>query len=932
MGIRKALTGAVKSNLRAKITLFFAAIVLFFAILNGVGTSSVLSSRLTRELLRDNVLFAESLSKHLIEPFLARDTGKMTDNLFDQRYAHSSLAYLFILDEKNQCLASTSLGSALEEELRLLNPLSPGQTEHILLVTTSLGPVYDIAVPLAYGRGVLRIGLLRKNIDDVIQGVLGMLLLTTILSFFFAMVFVHFLAGALTKPLDYFKRSVQRIGQGDLDTRVDIHTRDEIGDLARAFNQMAVDLKKSKEDLEKTMVSHDSLLQEIAVRKKVEENLDRVSQRNKLVLNSAAEGILGLDLEGRHTFVNPAAASMLGYKMDELLGQPSHSLWHHTQPDGNPAPPEACAIHATFRDGATRHVSAEVFWRKDGTSFPVEYTAAPIYDEGQLSGAVVFFSDGTERRRFAEAENSRIAAELASKAKSDFLAAMSHEIRTPLSAVIGYADILSKTPLNEEQKKYVTTMDSSGKLLLTLINDILDFSKIEAGKIVLEDVFFDLEYLIKDVFKIASTKIPRGKITTYVDFHKEAPTRVKGDPTRMRQILLNLLNNAIKFTRQGEIGLTVELSTETASPEEPVVLMTVKDTGIGIPADKRTLLFQQFSQVDVSTTRKYGGAGLGLSICKALIEKMGGRIWVESEENVGSAFKFTVKLKKGAALIDSSVSLLTKEELASKKILIVDDNRVSQEIVERYCRDLGLSVTFIASSAKEAIDHLQGLAGTGSFPDILLSDIRMADMDGYQLVEKLTALFPDCGMKFIAITSDLWPGASPKSEMKGFHGFIVKPVLREDLAGVIGIILGDRRPEKKIVTKHTFHELVCKNMRVLVAEDAKTNRDLVEIFLTGWGCQVDFAENGEEAVEKVRMNKYDVCLMDLQMPKMGGLEATQIIRREISKDLPIIALTAAATDDMKAACMSSGMTDYVLKPINVAELKEKLIQHGRPSA
>lgn len=931
MRIEKSLAGEARNNLRVKITLFFAAMVLLFAVVNGIGTSSVLSSILTRELLKDNVLFAESFSKHLTEPFLARDIGKLTDNLFDQRYSHRSLAYLFILNKENQCLASTSLDNSLDKELRSSNPLLPGQTHHILLIQTSLGPVYDIAVPLAYGRGILRIGLLRKNIDQVVRGVLGILLLTALISFGCAMIFVHFLAGALAKPLDYFKRSVQRIGQGDLNARVEIHTRDEIGDLARAFNQMVADLKKSKEDLERTTVSRDSLLKEIAVRKSAEENLARMSQKNELILKSTAEGVLGLDMAGNHTFVNPAAARMLGYKAEELLGRPSHSVWHHTRPDGTAFSIDACAIHTTLLKGVAHRVSDEVFWRKDGTSFPVEYTSTPIYEKNQLSGAVVVFSDSTARKLFAEAENSRIAAELANKAKSQFLAAMSHEIRTPLSAVIGFTDILSKTHLTEEQKKYVDTMDSSGKLLLTLINDILDFSKIEAGKIFLEEVDFDLEYLIKDVFKIVAGRIPRGKITTYVDFNKEVPSRVKGDPTRLRQILLNLLNNAIKFTRQGEIGLTVELSKETTSPGEPVILMAVRDTGIGIPSDKLDLVFQQFSQADISTTRKYGGAGLGLSICKALVERMNGRIWVESKENVGSAFIFTVKLKKGAAPVENASPLLTQEELAQKKVILVDDNRISQEILERYCRDIGLSITFIASSAKEAIDHLQGLAGTGAYPDIVLSDIRMANMDGYPLVERLTALFPASGMKFIAITSDMGPGDAHTPEIKGFHGYIAKPVLRDDLAAVIGIVFGDKHPKKTPITKHAVHELLCKNMRVLVVEDAKTNRDLVEIFLTGWGCQVDFAENGEEAIEKLRINKYDACLMDLQMPKMGGLEATQIIRREISQDLPIIALTAAATDDMKVTCLNSGMTDYILKPISPAELKEKLLKHGRPN-
>ena len=309
---------------------------------------------------------------------------------------------------------------------------------------------------------------------------------------------------------------------------------------------------------------------------------------------------------------------------------------------------------------------------------------------------------------------------------------------------------------------------------------------------------------------------------------------------------------------------------------------------------------------------------------------MGGRIWVESKENEGSEFKFTVRLKKGTPPLENKIMPLAIKDLAGKTAVIVDDNQTAREITKKYCVDIGLSVVFTASSAQEVLDYIKQAAAAGPFPDILLSDVRMEKMDGYQLVQGLRLLFPKSGMKFIAVTSDLWVGAAKKAETKGFHGYLSKPVFKEALANILGAVLGDQREQKKIITRHTANELAVKGIRILVAEDTKTNQVLIKAILNKWGCWVDFADNGKEALEKLKAGHYDICLMDLQMPEMGGLDAVRIIRGEISKNLPVIALTAAALDEDRLKCIEAGMTDYLAKPINVDLLKEKLIKYGRP--
>ncbi|MCX7794562.1 MAG: response regulator [Thermodesulfovibrionales bacterium] len=655
-------------------------------------------------------------------------------------------------------------------------------------------------------------------------------------------------------------------------------------------------------------------------------------ERIHLILESTDEGIFGMDTEGCITFVNPAACTMLGYDAEHIIGKHFHTVFQHSHIDGTPYPYDTCLMKTAFLGEKLHAIDTEVFWRYDGTAIPVEYSATPIYKDNKVIGSVVSFRDITKRKKAEEAlKQAKETAETATKAKSHFLANVSHEIRTPMNAIIGMSHLALKTDLTPKQRDYITKAHSAAVSLLGIINDILDLSKIEAGKFSVEKIPFHLDEVLNNISTVVGSKAHDKGLEVLFDVARDVPMGLIGDPLRINQVITNLMGNSVKFTEKGQITLKIEKVEE--KDDRVKIKFSISDTGIGMTSEQVGKLFHSFTQADSSTTRKYGGTGLGLIICKKLVEKMDGEIWVESEYGKGSTFIFTAWF---GLTKEKAKKRIVPESIQDMHVLIVDDNPAAREILSELLRGFTLRPDMVGSGPEAIAAVMNEVKGNDPY-QIVFMDWQMPSMDGIEATNRIFSQVPPekkpAVIMFTAYDTEVVRDQAYKI---GIDVFLSKPVSPSSLLDAIVTLFG--RDEETIHKEATsdYDSYSLKGMKILLTEDNEINQQIAMELMESVGAQVTLANNGKESIDILESSPdgtFDVVLMDLQMPVMDGYEATRRLRANPRFDkLPIIAMTAHAMVEEQERTKALGMQDHVTKPIDPETLYKTLMRYYKTTA
>jgi two-component system, sensor histidine kinase and response regulator len=666
-------------------------------------------------------------------------------------------------------------------------------------------------------------------------------------------------------------------------------------------------------------------------RLRADQKLRDHAERMDLAEEAASFGIWELDVEKRRVTISAGLAAMLGMprtvstlRLQKLRSMVHKDDWHNVRN----ALKTAAADRKYQSEFRIVLASGEIHWCRS-------HARVEMVDghPTRLTGACIDINK--EKAMVIGLEQARSAAEAAMRAKSEFLANMSHEIRTPMNGVLGMTELALETDLTADQREYLNTVKVSADSLMSVINDILDFSKIEAGKLELDPVPFGLRDFIEETVKIVALRAQQKGLEILCEVDASLPEVVIADDSRIRQILLNLIGNAIKFTDHGEVILTVERSAAASHSPHLELRFSVRDTGIGIPKEKQQAIFQAFAQADGSTTRRFGGTGLGLTISQRLVSIMGGRIWVESELGNGSTFVFTIGVTVGSEVGDDPRAEIPN--LADVTVLIVDDNATNRRILAKNLSRWGMQPV-LADGGAAALRLIE----TSPLPiSLVLSDVHMPEMDGFELARHIKASAPST--RIIMLTSGSHTGDIERCRALGIDTYLTKPVAQKDLRSAILGVLSNcpsvrtkAKPKARAVPEGALSvEPSNHPLRILLAEDNVINQKVAQRLLANEGHYVSVASNGKEALKALEREQFDLVLMDVQMPEMDGFEATAAIRareRFTGMRIPILAMTAHAMPGDEDRCLTAGMDGYVAKPVRKIDLLKAIASLTRDSS